>query len=921
MKKTLLLIGLCLSLFAVNAQTYTFECVSGSRLTGDSCDICPNTIVESRSFNGLVIFRDSTFYRWVDQPYSIRVKPGNIIEYWEHSVNPYSERITIPLSLTGFFSVEGMADSTWCNSSAPNRFQNLTLDSINATQAAFSLTGDPTDEYLEEGTGITFSYQGDTLTINSSGGGATNLTFTGGASPYTLNSSTGTDVTLSEGAGITLTRLVNDLAIAAVDASTTNEVQTYGHAGTTNYTNTLSLGGGSFTLNAAGILAISHTTGTVTLTATEAQTANNGLSDNEAGGIFRWGNRYMNGSDGLFGTDRKQNVNAFMAFHGDNTDSLLFIVDGTNDRIGVGRLPQNRLDIAGSSGTYARVGTSGAVANAGFILNNSADLADTWAVYRQGDGDFAIGADADNEWPNGTLTDPFIIKPSPPDNSFYMDATGKVQLGGSSPQRTLHVTGEARVTDLVTDNPTLLVGADADGDLSGVTLGTNLSFTGTTLNATGGSFYQTWKDDGVAVAQQPNANFVATGRISTLLTNDAGNSETEVSLDIVANSIDNTHIRQGVARSVIGVTGNATANVADIQGTADQVLRVTTAGTALAFGTVATGGIANDAVTYAKIQNAAANNVVLGNNNGAATDYEELNAASLWTLLGITGVANRFALFTTATAIGTDAAFTFDAANDRATFTGTVSGVGANTGILNLNSGAIAASTTFLRASGNITNNMIAEVINANNAAATANTLLTLSTGGANAGDPILQLNIAGVVTHAFGIDNSDLDKIKITPNSATPGGVANASFVGTKDAVPLWGFNIDAPARTVDVAGGARAVNLINTTAPPTWSLEDTGLGVGGVVNSTTGGNNGFQVSFTTGTAPTADGVLFRLTFANGFTVTSTPSIFCKSVTALNECNKFSINGNSPGFITLKANGTLTASTNYILNIVTIGQ
>jgi len=43
---------------------------------------------------------------------------------------------------------------------------------------------------------------------------------------------------------------------------------------------------------------------------------------------------------------------------------------------------------------------------------------------------------------------------------------------------------------------------------------------------------------------------------------------------------------QGVARSVIGVTGNATANVADIQGTANQVLRVNGAGTALAFGAI-----------------------------------------------------------------------------------------------------------------------------------------------------------------------------------------------------------------------------------------------------------------------------------------------------------------------------------------------
>jgi hypothetical protein len=86
--------------------------------------------------------------------------------------------------------------------------------------------------------------------------------------------------------------------------------------------------------------------------------ANNGLSDNEAGGgIFRLGNTFMNGSDGLFSTDRKVNVNALMAFFGDNSDSTLLTIDGTNDRIGIGMLPTNRLDVSGASGTYIRVGT------------------------------------------------------------------------------------------------------------------------------------------------------------------------------------------------------------------------------------------------------------------------------------------------------------------------------------------------------------------------------------------------------------------------------------------------------------------------------------------------------------------------------------------------------------------------------------
>lgn len=52
---------------------------------------------------------------------------------------------------------------------------------------------------------------------------------------------------------------------------------------------------------------------------------------------------------------------------------------------------------------------------------------------------------------------------------------------------------------------------------------------------------------------------------------------------IGANEVTRANLAQGVARSVIGVAGNATANVADIQGTAGQILSVNPAGTALGF--------------------------------------------------------------------------------------------------------------------------------------------------------------------------------------------------------------------------------------------------------------------------------------------------------------------------------------------------
>jgi hypothetical protein len=100
------------------------------------------------------------------------------------------------------------------------------------------------------------------------------------------------------------------------------------------------------------------------------------------------------------------------------------------------------------------------------------------------------------------------------------------------------------------------------------------------------------------------------------------------------------------------------------------------------------------------------------------------------------------------------------------------------------------------------------------------------------------------------------------------------------------------------------------------------TGLGTGGSVDVITGGNNGFTVTFTVGTAPVADGPLFRLTFANSFTTTSHVTMnFNRDPDTIIDRDKIMINGTSPGFIDLKANGTMTASKGHILVFNVIGQ
>jgi hypothetical protein len=61
---------------------------------------------------------------------------------------------------------------------------------------------------------------------------------------------------------------------------------------------------------------------------------------------------------------------------------------------------------------------------------------------------------------------------------------GRVGIKNNTPQRDFHVAGEVRITDLITDAPTRIVGADADGDLGQIRIGNGLAIAGDSLNVT-----------------------------------------------------------------------------------------------------------------------------------------------------------------------------------------------------------------------------------------------------------------------------------------------------------------------------------------------------------------------------------------------------------------------------------------------------
>lgn len=95
-----------------SGQTFSFECVC-AHLTGDTCDICPtNPALESRSFHGLLIRRNGTPYKWIDEPYTIKRFKNESIQFLEMVPNP--DQVTIARFQTQFTTMDGFVDSTTC---------------------------------------------------------------------------------------------------------------------------------------------------------------------------------------------------------------------------------------------------------------------------------------------------------------------------------------------------------------------------------------------------------------------------------------------------------------------------------------------------------------------------------------------------------------------------------------------------------------------------------------------------------------------------------------------------------------------------------------------------------------------------------------------------------------------------------------
>ncbi len=447
---------------------------------------------------------------------------------------------------------------------------------------------------------------------------------------------------------------------------------------------------------------------------------------------------------------------------------------------------------------------------------------------------------------------------------MWIKSSGSIGVGTDSPAQTFHVAGTARITGS-SGTATTILGRNASGDLSVYTivvadipnLPASIITSGILPMARGGT--------GTGTAGTP-------GHLARM--NGAGDA-----LEFFASPY---------------LTGNQTITLSgDVTGSGATSIATT---------------IANNVVSMAKIQQVATA-TFLGRNTAGTGNVEILSTSTVRTMLGyLLGslTAFRIPFSIGGNDLGDDDMLTWNPTTNRLSVGNTGGSPAAS---VHIAEGSV-VSWEPLRAAGTVSGNMITSFLNSSNAGGVANNIIDLSVGGASAGDPMYRWLINGVSTWSFGLDNSDGDKLKLK-KAATPSTGTNLGLVMTADATPLFGINKDSPAHPLDVEGRARATMLValNGTFGTTFG---TGAGSSPLLTQLQGSSNGFVLAFKTGTTPTANANVITVNLPLGFPSAMYPTFSAGNAQTATDITKFYIDSAGTSVLVLRANGTLSAATDF---------
>jgi len=344
---------------------------------------------------------------------------------------------------------------------------------------------------------------------------------------------------------------------------------------------------------------------------------------------------------------------------------------------------------------------------------------------------------------------------------------------------------------------------------------------------------------------------------------------------------------------------------------------------------------------------------VLRVNSGAtALEYATLSA--------ITGtlVAGRIAIADGAGSLTTDDVFLYDASNNRLTIGATSHG----SYLYNL-LGPTQSTALSLFDFGATVNgsNVYGQIRNGSNFNGSSNTILNIQVGGSIAGDPIIQWQIPGTggTTWSAGIDNSANDVFRIAPDNTPSVGsagltISKDSRVGINNSIPLVGLDMDAVTDGILMPSGSTAQRpttgttllgkvlrtnnafagleyqttnnnvqqLTSSLSPLTTSLTwYSGAGTTAATGVTFGTDSNvlvYQLTFTTTSSPTGNVDVFKYTFPSTAQPNRIGRVFItpRSFTAASPSLCWWVSAQSATEYTIAIAGTLSATTQYILNI-----